>query len=56
MEQSLLSTKPGCIEVKMYSEKRMLELIEKAGLKLQEKYENVGVHDYTLLEVAGTKC
>ena len=41
---------------KMYSEKRMLELIEKAGLKLQEKYENVGVHDYTLLEVAGTKC
>lgn len=41
---------------KMYSEKRMLELIEKAGLKLQEKYENVGVHDYTLLEVADTKC
>ncbi len=41
---------------KMYSEKRMLELIEKAGLKLQEKYENVGVHDYTLLEVACTKC
>ncbi len=36
---------------RMYSEKRMLELIEKAGLKLGKKYENVGVHDYTLLEV-----
>lgn len=36
---------------KMYTEKRMLELIEKAGLKLNKKYENVGVHDYTLLEV-----
>lgn len=36
---------------KMYSEKRMLEMIEKAGLKLNNKYENIGVHDYTLLEV-----
>ena len=36
---------------KMYTEKRMLELVEKAGLKLHEKHENVGVHDYTLLEV-----
>ena len=24
--------------------------------RIQEKYENVGVHDYTLLEVACTKC
>ena len=36
---------------KMYTEKRMLELVKKAGLKLHEKHENVGVHDYTLLEV-----
>lgn len=36
---------------KMYSEKRMLEMVEKAGLKLYKKYENIGVHDYTLLEV-----
>ena len=36
---------------KMYSEKRMLEMIEKAGLKLHKKHENIGVHDYTLLEV-----
>ena len=36
---------------KMYSEKRMIEMIEKAGLKLNNKYENIGVHDYTLLEV-----
>ena len=36
---------------KMYSEKRMLELVEKAGLKLHKKYENIGVHDYTLLEL-----
>lgn len=35
---------------KMYSEKRMIEMIEKAGLKVSKKHENVGVHDYTLLE------
>ncbi len=35
---------------KMYSEKRMLELVEKAGLKLYKRHENIGVHDYTLLE------
>ena len=29
----------------------LLEMIEKAGLKLGKKHENVGVHDYTLLEV-----
>ncbi len=34
---------------KMYSEKRMIEMIEKAGLKLDKKYENIGIHDYTLL-------
>ncbi len=36
---------------KMYSEKRMIEMIEKSGLKLNKKHENIGVHDYTLLEV-----
>lgn len=36
---------------KMYSEKRMLEMVERAGLKVSKKYENVGIHDYTLLEV-----
>ena len=36
---------------RMYTEKRMLELVEKAGLKLHKKYDNIGVHDYTLLEV-----
>ena len=35
---------------KMYSESRMLELIEQAGLKLSCKYEDIGIHDYTLLE------
>lgn len=28
----------------------MIEMIEKAGLKVSKKHENVGVHDYTLLE------
>ncbi len=32
------------------TEKRMIEMIEKAGLKVSKKHENVGVHDYTLLE------
>lgn len=36
---------------KMYSEKRMIEMAEKAGLKIYKKYENIGVHDYTLLEL-----
>ena len=36
---------------KMYSEKRMIEMAEKAGLKIHKKYENIGVHDYTLLEL-----
>ena len=36
---------------KMYSEKRMLELVEKAGLKLHKKHEDIGIHDYTLLEI-----
>lgn len=42
---------------KMYSEKRMIEMLEKAGLTLYRKHENVGVHDYTLLEccVSGKK-
>lgn len=35
---------------KMYSEKRMIDLIEKSGLKLAAKYEDIGIHDYTLLE------
>lgn len=35
---------------RMYTEKRMLELIAKAGLKLNKKHENIGIHDYTLLE------
>ena len=39
---------------KMYSEKRMIELIEKAGLKLDKKHENIGIHDYTLLSCV--KC
>lgn len=39
---------------KMYSEKRMVELIEKAGLKLDKKHENIGIHDYTLLSCV--KC
>lgn len=34
---------------KMYSEKDMLEFIEKAGLKVENKY-TIGIHDYTLLE------
>ena len=38
---------------RMYTEKRMIEMIEKAGLKLNKKYENIGIHDYTLLEVLG---
>ena len=36
---------------KMYSEKQMLKMAEKAGLKLHKKHENIGVHDYTLLEL-----
>lgn len=36
---------------KMYSEKRMIEMIEKADLKLHKRHEGIGVHDYTLLEV-----
>ena len=42
---------------KMYSEKRMVEMLEKAGLALHRKHENVGIHDYTLLEccVSGKK-
>lgn len=39
----------GCS--KMYSEKRMVELVEKAGLKVLKRHENIGVHDYTLLEL-----
>lgn len=35
---------------KMYPEKRMIELVEKSGLKVAKRYENIGVHDYTLLE------
>ena len=34
---------------KMYSEKDMVEFLEKAGLKVSKKY-TVGSHDYTLLE------
>lgn len=37
---------------KMYSEKRMLEMVEKAGLTTLKKHENIGIHDYTLLELA----
>lgn len=40
---------------KMYSEKRMIEMAEKAGLKIHKKYENIGVHDYTLLELCQGK-
>ena len=40
---------------KMYSEKRMIEMAEKAGLKIHKKYENIGVHDYTLLELGQGK-
>ena len=36
---------------KMYSEKRMVEMVEKAGLRLSKRYDNIGVHDYTLLEI-----
>lgn len=36
---------------KMYSEKRMVEMANKAGLKIIKKHENIGVHDYTLLEL-----
>ena len=34
---------------KMYTEKDMREFIDKAGLKVKEKYA-IGIHDYTLLE------
>lgn len=36
---------------KMYTEEQMLGLIHEAGLKVHKKYENIGAHDYTLLEV-----
>lgn len=36
---------------KMYSEKRMLELVKKSGLEVLKIHENIGVHDYTLLEL-----
>ena len=39
---------------KMYEENEMLELINKAGLKLKTKYNGIGNFDYTLLEC--TKC
>ena len=35
---------------KMYKEKDMKELLEKAGLKLDYIHENIGKYDYTLLE------
>ncbi len=38
----------GCS--KMYSEKEMLDLVEKSGLKIVNVYDGVGAHDYTLLE------
>ena len=34
---------------KMYSEKDMIEFVEKAGLKVSKKH-TIGIHDYTLLE------
>ena len=34
---------------KMYSEKDMTEFVDKAGLKVVNKY-TIGIHDYTLLE------
>ena len=35
---------------KMYEQKEMIELINKAGLKLVKVYNNIGPFDYTLLE------
>ena len=35
---------------KMYEKGEMLDLIEKAGLKLINIYENLGPFDYTLVE------
>ena len=34
---------------KMYSEKDMIEFVDKANLKVVNKY-TIGIHDYTLLE------
>lgn len=38
----------GCS--KMYTEKEMVDLVEKSGLKVANVYDGVGAHDYTLLE------
>ena len=38
----------GCS--RMYNEADMLELVEKSGLKLLNKYNGIGKYDYTLLE------
>lgn len=35
---------------KMYTQKEMLEMVDKAGLKISNIFPAVGIHDYTLLE------